>query len=229
MRAADFAADISYAVQPGPAAAPLPPDRGPWDVRLGYAGLPGFAERLQKNGYAITRQAVPSRRMTELNGRGIYNAFVEKNQTGLRLIDANGGQLQSARYPRNVYDSFESVPDLVARALLYVEDRELLDPSRPTMNPVVDWERLGMAVAQQGLKTVGLPHKTFGASTLATQLEKFRHSPGGITQDSHDKLVQMISATLRVYRDGAENLPARKRLLLDYLNSLPLAAQPGYG
>ncbi len=227
--AADFAADISYAVEPGPAAAPLPPDRGPWDVRLGYAGLPEFGERLQKNGYAITRQAVPSRRMTELNERGIYNAFVEKNQTGLRLLDANGEQLQNARYPRNVYDSFESVPDLVARALLYVEDRELLDPSRPTMNPVVDWERLGMAVAQQGLKTVGLPHKTFGASTLATQLEKFRHSPGGITQDSHDKLVQMISATLRVYRDGAENLPARKRLLLDYLNSLPLAAQPGYG
>ena len=227
--AADFAAGITYSVEPGPAATPLPPDRGPWDVRLGYAGLPDFSARLQKAGYAVTRQAVPSRRMVELNGRGIYNAFVEKNQTGLRLVDANGEPLQNARYPRHVYPDFEAIPDLVARALLYVEDRELLDPSRPTMNPVVDWERLGMAVAQQGLKTVGLPHKVFGASTLATQLEKFRHSPGGITQDSHDKLVQMISATLRVYRDGAENLPARKRLLLDYLNSLPLAAQPGYG
>lgn len=227
--AADFAAGIEYKVEPGPAATPLPPDRGPWDVRLGYAGLPDFAAKLQKSGYMITRQAVPSRRLVELNGRGIYNAFVEKNQTGLQLVDANGGLLQSARYPRHVYSSFEAVPDLVARALLYVEDRELLDPSRPTMNPVVDWERLGMAVVQQGMKTVGLPAKVFGASTLATQLEKFRHSPDGITHDSHDKLVQMVSATLRVYRDGAENLPARRRLLLDYLNSLPLAAQPGYG
>ncbi|MFM7275720.1 MAG: transglycosylase domain-containing protein, partial [Gammaproteobacteria bacterium] len=138
-------------------------------------------------------------------------------------------RLQQARYPRNVYGAFDDVPDLVARALLYVEDRELLDPSRPTMNPVVDWDRFGMAVVQQGLKAVGLEHRSFGASTLATQLEKFRHSPGGITHDGKDKLRQMASATLRVYRGGAENLPARRRLLLDYLNSLPLAAQPGYG
>ena len=227
--AAEFAAEIGFSVQPGPATTPLVPDRGPWDVRLGYAGLPDFAPRLQKGGYTIARQAVPSRRMVELNERGVYAAFVEKTQTGLRLIDARGAPLQNARYPRHVYPDYEAVPDLVARALLYVEDRELLDPGRPTMNPVVDWERLGMAVIQQGLKTAGLPHKVIGASTLATQLEKFRHSPDGITRDSHDKLVQMVSATLRVYRDGAENLPARRRLMLDYLNSLPLAAQPGYG
>ncbi|MFM7785292.1 MAG: transglycosylase domain-containing protein, partial [Gammaproteobacteria bacterium] len=226
---ADFAKEITWDVRPGPATAPLLPDRGPWDERLGYAGLPAFSERLATAGYAITRQAEPSRRMTELAGLGFFNAYEEKSQAGLELRDANGARLQQARYPRNVYGAFDDVPDLVARALLYVEDRELLDPSRPTMNPVVDWDRFGMAVVQQGLKAVGLEHRSFGASTLATQLEKFRHSPGGITHDGKDKLRQMASATLRVYRGGAENLPARRRLLLDYLNSLPLAAQPGYG
>jgi membrane peptidoglycan carboxypeptidase len=97
------------------------------------------------------------------------------------------------------------------------------------MNPVVDWERLAMAVAQQGLKAIGREHKVIGASTLATQLEKFRHAPGGITRDARDKIYQMASASLRVYRGGPWTLPARRRLVLDYLNSLPLAAQPGYG
>ena len=33
-----------------------------------------------------------------------------------------------------------------------------------------------------------------GGSTLATQLEKYRHSPEGRTQSARDKLQQMASA-----------------------------------
>ena len=39
----------------------------------------------------------------------------------------------------------------------------------------------------------------------------------------------MGSASLRVYSGGPYTLPARRQLLLNYLNALPLAAQPGYG
>ena len=122
---------------------------------------------------------MPSRRLSELAVRGVFNVYPEKSQTGLEVLDMNGAVIQRARYPRMVYPNFEAIPPLVVQALLYVEDRELLDATRPNMNPVIDWERLAMAVAQQGLKAVGREHKEFGASTLATQLEKFRHSPGG--------------------------------------------------
>ena len=226
---ADFAATIGYHVERGPARAPLAPDRGPWDVRLGYAELPGFTQRLLQKGYGIARQAVPSRRLSELAARGVFNVYPEKTQAGLELLDMNGQVIQKARYPRKVYPDFAAIPAPVVQALLYVEDRELLDNTRPTMNPVVDWERLAMAVAQQGLKSLGREHKVIGASTLATQLEKFRHAPDGITRDARDKLYQMAAASLRVYRGGPYTLQARRELVLDYLNSLPLAAQPGYG
>ncbi|MBK6583822.1 MAG: transglycosylase domain-containing protein [Gammaproteobacteria bacterium] len=226
---ADFAAGIGFHVESGPAREPLPPDRGPWDERLGYAGLPAFRQRLLQNGFVIERQAVPSRRLSELAAHGVFNVYPEKNQTGLQLRDMNGAVVQQARYPRTVYPDYESIPQLVVQALLFVEDRELLDESRPTMNPVVDWERLAMAVAQQGLKTLGREHKVIGASTLATQLEKFRHAPDGITREPRDKLYQMAAASLRVYSQGRYTLAARRGLLLDYLNSLPLAAQPGFG
>ena len=225
----EFAATIVYRLEPGPAGKPLPPDRGPYDVRLGYAQLPQFSQRLERAGYAITYQAVPSRRMSELAAHGLFNVYPEKARAGLRLDDATGSHIQRALYPRNVYADFSAVPPLVVRTLLYVEDRELLDPSRPNLNPVVDWERLAVALGQQSLKMAGRQQKVVGASTLATQLEKFRHSPDGITRDARDKLLQMASASLRVYRDGPYTLPARQRLVLDYLNALPLAAQRGYG
>ena len=87
--------------------------------------------------------------MSELAARNFFNIYPEKSQAGLRLLDLNGAVVQQARYPRNVYADFAAVPELVARTLLYVEDRELLEPARPTMNPVIDWERLGVAVGQQ--------------------------------------------------------------------------------
>ena len=47
----DFAASIVYRVGEGPAARALPADRGPYDIRLGYATLPQMHERLQADGF----------------------------------------------------------------------------------------------------------------------------------------------------------------------------------
>ncbi|MBS0551289.1 MAG: transglycosylase domain-containing protein, partial [Proteobacteria bacterium] len=66
-------------------------------------------------------------------------------------------------------------------------------------------------------------------STLATQIEKYRHSPDGVTYDAREKLRQMVSASVRAYRNGEETLPVRRELLLDYLNTVPLSAAPGHG
>ena len=68
-----------------------------------------------------------------------------------------------------------------------------------------------------------------GGSTLATQIEKFRYADGGRTSSPGDKLRQMISASLRVYRDGPDTREERREIVADYINSVPLAAAPEYG
>jgi membrane peptidoglycan carboxypeptidase len=226
---AEFARDIDYTVVEGRAAQSLPPDIGPYDVRLGYARLPELLPRLQQAGYRIERQASASPRLRSLHERGLHVLYPEKTQTGLRVLDANGAVLSSSQFPRHVYYQYAEIPPLVVRSLTYVEDRELLDLDRPYMNPVVDWERLGKAVGLAALNRLRADDRAIGASTLATQIEKFRHSRDGITHSASDKFRQMASATLRAYRLGAVTVPARRQLVLDYLNALPLAALPGYG
>jgi hypothetical protein len=51
---------------------------------------------------------------------------------------------------------------------------------------------------------VGADADAPGGSTLATQIEKYRHSPDGVTYDAGEKLRQMISASTRAYLDGEE-------------------------
>ena len=74
-----------------------------------------------------------------------------------------------------------------------------------------------------------LPIPIQGGSTLAVQLEKFRHSPNGRTDTPAEKLRQVIGASLKAYRAGKNTRAWRERIIVDYLNTVPLAAAPGYG
>ncbi|MGH7805890.1 MAG: glycosyl transferase family 51, partial [Candidatus Binatia bacterium] len=60
-------------------------------------------------------------------------------------------------------------------------------------------------------------------------LEKYRHSPEGRTESPVDKLSQVAAASLKAYRDGFDTRPWRKKIILEYVNSMPLSAAPGYG
>jgi hypothetical protein len=44
-----------------------------------------------------------------------------------------------------------------------------------------------------------------------------------------DKVRQLLSASLRAYQNGPETLDARRRIVRDYLNSIPLAASRDHG
>ena len=44
-----------------------------------------------------------------------------------------------------------------------------------------------------------------------------------------DKLLQMISASLRSYQDGENTMEARRRIVVNYLNTVPLSAKSGFG
>ncbi|MFS2164381.1 transglycosylase domain-containing protein [Variovorax sp. Varisp62] len=219
----------SFSVDAGASDAIRFPHTGPYDERLGYHDLPDFIQRLDSQGYAITRQARLSPRLIELQERGLFIPYREKNQAGLAVRDCRNAALLHTRVPQRTYERFEDVPPLLVSALLFVEDRHLLDAEPAQRNPAIDPERFAKAALEQALRAVSLSHTATGGSTLATQIEKYRHSPQGRTGSVRDKLRQMASASLRAYQDGEDTQARRRQIVVDYLDTVPLAARPGMG
>jgi len=220
---------ISFRVEPGINQGLWLPQSGPYDVRLGYSRLKETLPYLVSSGYGIDSQARQPDLFLELTQLGLYPIYREKSQAGLSLLDRHGEPLYVSRHPERQYEEFKSIPPVLVATLLYVENRELLDDERPSYNPALEWDRLTLAMLTQAARSVNTDVGRIGGSTLATQLEKFRHSPGGRSRDASDKLRQVLSASLRAYRDGEGTLEARRRIVVDYLNSVPLGAVPGYG
>ncbi|WP_118180303.1 transglycosylase domain-containing protein [Paraburkholderia phosphatilytica] len=222
--------DVGFTVDAGPSdRIRFPSGTGPYDQRLGYAQLPAFTKRLEARGFVIASQARDSDRMLSLADDGLFLPYAEKDQAGLRLFDANGDKLFGFRYPGRAYDSFDAVPPLMVNSLLFIEDRYLLDADQPNRNPAIDWGRFSRALVDQGVRIFNRHQSQPGGSTLATQIEKFRHSAGGRTATPPEKLRQIASASVRAYLNGPQTMPARRQIVVRYLNSVPLSARPGAG
>jgi membrane peptidoglycan carboxypeptidase len=226
-----LAGELHVDVQPGPAATiRFPgPDAGPYDQRLGYARLPAFIDRLTTRDFAVTAQARPSAQLLALQDHGLFAIYRERSQAGLLLQDCRGDPLYAERLPRRVHERFDAVPPLLVDALLFIENRELLDPGSPLRNPAVEWDRLAQALLGRMMRIIDPGHPAPGGSTLATQIEKYRHSPEGRTRSMHDKLQQMASASVRAYLDGENTEARRRQIVVDYLDTVPLSAQAGVG
>ena len=219
---------FSFALAPDASSTIRFPEDGPYDRRLGYAGLDDRLARLAQRGYAVRSQARLSPGLSRLVALGLGPVYAEKDRAGLHVEDRRGEPLFEVEYPQRVYRDFVQVPPLVMHTLLFIENGELLEPGHPRRNPAVEWDRLAKVVSS-ALLGDGNGHRPSGGSTLATQIEKFRHSPEGRTASPTEKLRQIASATLRSYLDGPETLDARRRVVLAYLNTVPLAGSPGFG
>jgi membrane peptidoglycan carboxypeptidase len=224
-----MASRMQFELADGPSSRPLSAPAGPYDMRFGYTRLPDIKSRMEKSGYVISREVRPSDSMLKWSQWGGFPIFHEKTVSGLTLLDRMGEEIYARKYPRNTFSSFSEIPPVLVEMLLFIENRDLLDPQKPLMNPAVAWERLAKALFDNALQLIVPSHSAAGGSTLATQTEKFRHSPEGVTHTARDKLYQMASASLRGYLDGENTLQARKNIVLNYINSIPLAAQPDYG
>jgi len=224
-----YAASLTYRLEPGPSEAIRYPGNGPFDLRLGYSSLDEFLPRLLKRDYVITEQTRFSPALLGYTDKGLFVPYSEKIQAGLSITDCTAAPMYQYKYPQQLYSSFSAIPPVVVSSLLFIENRFLLDPRQPLANPAVDWPRFGMAAWSQVAKLLHLPGQSAGGSTLATQLEKYRHSPDGLTVSGAEKIRQMISASVRAYQPGPETLGARQNIIRDYLNSVPLSAVPGHG
>ncbi|HYC05315.1 MAG TPA: transglycosylase domain-containing protein [Azospirillaceae bacterium] len=221
--------DLTYRVAAGPTDKVRYPEHGPYDERLGYVGLPKFIERLSAGPYRVEQQARWSQPMLDYHAFGGFTPYAEKTAAGLSIFDRAGNPLHNAKFPERTYANYSAVPPLVVRSLLFIENRELLDPTYPNRNPAVEWDRFALAVIGMPLEALFPERQQIGGSTLATQIEKYRHSPGGQTSGGTDKLRQMMSASVRAYLAGSDTTKARFQIVVDYLNSTPLSARPGIG
>lgn len=223
----DFLRDINFSIQQGPAKRPVHPKHGPLNERLGYTQLPDWIKSLSKD-FEISEQAVLSPAHRELIKKGINPLYNIKTVTGLELKDASGEVMYST-LPTDLFASFEDVPKILVDLLLFIENKELLN-EHPYYNPAVEYDRLAKVLFDYlKRKASGSQGRQAGGSTLATQMEKYHFSEDGKTNGAQDKLKQITSAMLRSYLDGRDTSSSRRRIVLDYLNSIPLGAAAGYG
>ncbi|MDD5125192.1 transglycosylase domain-containing protein [Methylovulum sp.] len=220
---------LSFKLVPGASSSVRYPQFGPYDQRLGYILLPDAIERLKKAGYGISAQADFSPMMAELVDYGLFTVYHEKTQAGLRILDRRNQLVFKAVYPAYGYPNFEAVPPVILNTLLFIENRELLNEQNNQVNPAIEWDRLGFASLQLMAHKLGATSSVPGGSTLATQIEKYRHSPNGYTNSISDKFRQMGTASVRAYLMGPDTRAMRQEIALSYLNSMPLSATPKSG
>jgi len=220
---------FAVSVEPGINLQARFPEAGPYDKRLGYARIPEFLPALEAQGYRVDRQARLSPALEFFIDLGGFPVYPEKAQAGLRIFDRSSNEVYRARHPERIFRDFQSIPPIVVDTLLFIENRELLDYSFPTRNPAVEWDRFAAAGFNTLVATLLPTGHRFGGSTLATQIEKFRHSPEGRTDSPAEKLRQVLSASVRAYQAGPDTTRAREQIVVDYVNSTPLSGRPGFG
>lgn len=219
----------SFTVGEGASSSISFPSSAPYDDRLGYSKIPGFVEKLKPRGFEITRQAQISEGMAEIVSDGYFAPYPEKVQSGLRILDCRNDRLFQERYPKRIFENFDDLPTILVQSLLFIENRELLETAHPKRNPAVEWDRLANAVLLRAKGSLTGDGRSPGGSTLATQIEKYQHSSEGRTASVQEKLQQMVSAALRAYQQGEDTSAVRRRIVLAYINTMPLSARAGFG
>ncbi|MBV8777963.1 MAG: transglycosylase domain-containing protein, partial [Alphaproteobacteria bacterium] len=220
---------MTAAPQPGPSGEIGFPKSGPYDQRLGYVALPQYVSALAADGFAVENQARWSQALRDFVRHGAFPIYREKDRAGLSVFDRSGGEVYRTRFPEKAYADFSSIPPLVVNSLLFIEDRYLFDNTHPEHNAAIEWNRFALAALGRVVRVVVPGFNEGGGSTLATQIEKFRHSPRGLTGGVVDKLRQMLTASARIYMNGRNTMARREEVVATYLNATPLASMPGYG
>jgi membrane peptidoglycan carboxypeptidase len=220
---------LSYQLAIGSSSEIAFPRSAPFDDRRGYSKLAAFQARLEAQGYQVTQQVRQTERMVNLIKRGISPPYLEPPETGLDIRGADGMPLFRHAQTEFLFAKMDDIPPLLVKTLLFLENRDLDHPTSPWQNPAIEWDRLFKATLFYIASKFYISVPVQGGSTLAVQLEKFRHSPNGRTESPAEKYRQVMGASLKAYREGWNTRAWRERIIIDYFNSVPLAAAPGYG
>jgi hypothetical protein len=154
--------------------------------------------------------------MAQLADYGLFLPYREKSSAGLTMLDCSGKPYFSFILPRRTYTDFDAIPPVSPTPCC---SSRTANCSTPTIRSATRrWNGTASArrSGKNGHQTISPGRNVPGGSTLATQIEKYRHSPDGLTMTAGDKLRQMASASLRAYLDGSDTRatppPHRARL-----------------
>ncbi len=201
---------LFFTLKDGPSKEIAFPRAGPFDERRGYSKLPFFQSRLTAQNYRVTQQVQQSETMLTLFEHGISPPYPERPDAGLEIRGVDGTPLFRYGQSEFLFSKIDDIPPLLVKTLLFLENRDLDHPATPWQNPVIEWDRTLKAVLMYVGAKLHLPVPVQGGSTLAVQLEKFRHSPNGRTETPLEKLRQITGASLKAYRAG-RNYPRLAR------------------
>jgi membrane peptidoglycan carboxypeptidase len=220
---------LSFELAPGAASSIAFPAPAPFDDRRGYSKLADFQSRLLSHGFQVSQQARQSETMVNLISQGISPPYIEPPETGIDIRGVAGVPLFRHAQSEFLFEKIDNIPPVLVKTLLFLEDRDLDSPNFSRQNPAVEWDRFFKAALLYLGSKLYLDVPVQGGSTLAVQLEKFRHSAHGRTDSPLDKFRQIVGASLKAYRAGPNTRAWRDRIIVDYFNTVPLAAAPGYG
>jgi hypothetical protein len=160
---------------------------------------------------------------------GMAPVYREKTQTGSHHPRRQRRPFYEVRYPNRVYPDFDSVPPLVAQTLTFIENRELLDPIHLFRNPAVEWDRLATAVSAVASVGCGRDGKGTADRRSPPSSRSRGTRPGDARRRAPRSCARWRPRACAPTAPGPITQAARRSTLVEYLNALPLAAQPGYG
>ncbi len=227
------ASKAEYVISNGKNSTIIYPKTGPFNIRAGYTSFDSIINNLGKNGWMIEKQANWNNGLRDIVLGNYSLPHKEKDVIGLSIFDKDNNVFYRFNKPQNTYKTFEEIPKLLIDTLLFVENGELLDGYK-NKNPVIEWDRLFSNVGLLLLNKIGFNTKANGASTLATQIEKFKHSPNGKTEIGGKKSIkekyrQIVSASMKAYKNSRNTKQYRKDIVVEFVNSVPLGAISNYG
>ena len=118
-----YADKLTWEVHAGACGSRIPAPPGPYDMRLGYSRLDSLQKLLTARDYQVASQACPSPELMRLAARGITPPYTEKQAGTLHILDRSGTDLYRAPHDLFAFGFYDSLPPVLVRSLLYVENR----------------------------------------------------------------------------------------------------------
>src|SRR5262249_10802193 len=130
-------AGLHYRVEPGRSAQIEFPRGGPLDEERGVSRIPQFAGGLEGRGVRIAERSRFSPALLRLSRMGVPLPFRSDPVAGLVITSSRGDTMFNAARGRRVFREYSEIPPVVARSLLYIENRRLQGDVFATQNPAL--------------------------------------------------------------------------------------------
>ncbi len=227
---ASFDTGLGFEVEPKPNPAMSFPDNSPYDTRLEVRGAcPSSSAGSTRAAFGSTARRAPHRGSRRSWPAASFPSTARRHRPASASWTARGASSLGPLSRSDLRELRGKSPAVVS-ALLFIEDRQLLDESRPYLNPAINW---GTARAR---RRRGRPRAVRqrrpgdrGEARWPRRSRSFGTRPKGARPRRGKSFARCCRQACARIEAARETLAARRLIVVDYLNSVPLAAAPDHG